>query len=446
MPTYWQMRKHVAIVFLLMLVFAGVGSSAVVNRKLAHSRQLAAVVRQQKQLGPKPTPRWYWHWLHWRVSRRYTTHHLAAQRRLRPKQAPHRIPHWAWRRLQLFLLARSLSDKTNAPAQTGTPSTARPPGGGPSYEQAISYTSTRPSFTPSRTVPVSSASELLAAIANLQPGDLVEATTAFTVSGETIIKNRLSAPAELDLTNVHFVYGGGENLPAVWLANAENLYIFGGDMTTVGTGGTCLLDYGSQHVLWWGFYAHDCGSGGFSAMPVGAAVSGDDFQGEITRVGQNLARDPHPEKGTGIHAALLWDSGTGYPFTDNRFAFYVHDIPTGAGVEVGNPVPAPATGNVLYLRAVNLTDVSTVQTGGNGVEFWGAGQLGMDVKYLEVENAQGRALDANDLYPGSTLSGVTVEYGRASRTNLNANLNEPQNALPWDPRGGVVYQTVDPAR
>jgi hypothetical protein len=443
------MRKQVAIVFLLMLVFAGVGSSAVVNRKLAHSRQLAAALQQEKRLGPKPTPRWYWHWLHWRLTGAGATQRRPAHR-LRPMRAPHRIPHWAWRRLHFFLLARALADKVTGPAQSsGADTTTSTGGGGPSdgenYADAISYTSTRPSFVPSRTVTVGTASELLSAIANLQPGDLVKATAAFTVAGETVIKNRLSAPAELDLSGVSFLYAGGANLPAVWMANAQNLYIFGGDLSTAGTGGTCLLDYGSQHVLWWGFYAHDCGSGGFAAMPVGAAVSGDDFQGEVTKVGQNLARDPHSEKGTGIHAALLWDSGSDYAFMNNRFAFYVHDIPTGAGVEVGNSVVAPASGNVLYLRAVNLTDVSTIQTGGSGIEFWGVGGLGMDVKYLEVENAEGRALDANGLYAGSSLGGVTVEYGRASGTNQNPNLNEPQNRLPWDPRGGVVYQMVQPA-
>ena len=68
-----------------------------------------------------------------------------------------------------------------------------------SYEQAIAYTKTRPAFTPTRTVNVSSAGALKSAIENLRPGDLVRASTAFTVSsGSTdplVIANRLSAPA-----------------------------------------------------------------------------------------------------------------------------------------------------------------------------------------------------------------------------------------------------------
>src|SRR5207245_2586215 len=124
-------------------------------------------------------------------------------------------------------------------------------------------------------------------ISNLQAGDLVRATASFTVNGKTVIRNRLSAPAELDLSGVSFVYSGGQNYPAVWIDNAENLYIFGGDLSTSDAGGVCLSDYGSQHVLWWGFTAHDCGGTGFQAQAIGGPVDHNDFQGTIWKVGQN---------------------------------------------------------------------------------------------------------------------------------------------------------------
>jgi hypothetical protein len=291
---------------------------------------------------------------------------------------------------------------------------------------------------------VSNASQLLAAISNLQPGDLVEATGRFTVTGETIIKNRLSSPAELDLTGVSFVYSGGSELPAVWLNNASNLYIYGGDMSTAGSGGSCLLDYGSQHVLWWGFTAHNCGGTGFAAMPVNAAVDNDDFQGEISQVGQNLAWDPHTEKGSGLHGVLLDDVSNSNAFTNNRFAFSEHDIPTGACVQAGNnTMPTAAGGNVLYLKCVNADFVARNQTGGNGIQLWGdTNNLGLDIRYLEVVNSQGYALWAGGLYSGQSLSGVTVEYGRASNTNQNPRY-AGQN--PWDLRVGVVYKALHPA-
>ena len=241
--------------------------------------------------------------------------------------------------------------------------------GGKTYGKAIAYTRKRPAFTPRRTVKVNSASQLLAAISNLQPGDLVKATASFTVSNSTapalVIKNRLSAPAEIDLTGVKLVYTGTQQVNAVWLNNANNLYIFGGDISTSDTGGVCLRVYGSQHVLWWGFTAHDCGATGFQAQAIGGPVDHDDFQGTIWKVGQHLAWDPHAEAGTGLHAANLWDANQTGAFTNNRFAFYAHDIPVGACVEFGNNQPtSQATGNVLYLKCVNETDVAQKQTGG----------------------------------------------------------------------------------
>jgi hypothetical protein len=334
---------------------------------------------------------------------------------------------------------------TTTTATTTTTGTTTPAPATSTYGGAISYTQSPPAFTPTRTIDVSSAADLRSAIANLQPGDLVKATSGFTVSGETIVGNRLASPAVLDLHGVSFVYSGGQNVPALYLANPENVRIYGGDFTTSSTGGYCINMHGGQHVLFWGFYAHDCGASGILITPVGAPVSNDDFQGQIARAGQNLAWDPCAEKGACFHGANLWDSGSAYAFTDNRFAFYIHDQASGAGVEVGNSVSAPAGGNVLYEKAVNLTFVSIRQTGGNGLQLHGVSGLGLDVKYLEVDNAEGRALDSNGIYDKVLgLLGVTTEYGRSSNTNENAALNEPSNTLPWDWRGGVLYQDVLP--
>ena len=91
-----------------------------------------------------------------------------------------------------------------------------------------------------------SASQLRYAITSLRPGDLVRATADFTVSNSSsdalVIKNRLSAPAVIDLTGhtVKFVYSGGKNYNAVWLDNPENVRIYGGDLSTSDTGGDCL--------------------------------------------------------------------------------------------------------------------------------------------------------------------------------------------------------------
>jgi hypothetical protein len=290
---------------------------------------------------------------------------------------------------------------------------------------------------------VSSASQLQSAISNLQPGDLVKATANFTVGGQTKIANRLAAPAELDLSGVSFVYSGGQNMNAVWINNAQNLYIFGGDLSTADTGGNCLEVYGSQHVLWWGFTIHDCGGDGFQAQAIGGPVDHNDFQGTIWKVGQNLAWDPHTERGTGLHAANLWDATQTGNFTNNRFAFYAHDIPVGACVEFGNNQPASqATGNTLYLKCVNETNRAQRATGGNALQIWGdTNRLGLDVKYLEGKNLQGFGLRANGIYPGQTAQGVTIEYGLARHTNQNPRYADQG---PWDSNGNIVYKQVRP--
>ena len=143
-----------------------------------------------------------------------------------------------------------------------------------SYEQAIAYTKTRPAFTPTRTVNVSSAGALKSAIENLRPGDLVRASTAFTVSsGSTdplVIANRLSAPAVIDLTNVKIVYTGTGQYSDAWIRNTQNVRIYGGDLSMThptSGGGSCIAWTASQHSLWWGFKAHDCGSGGIEILP-----------------------------------------------------------------------------------------------------------------------------------------------------------------------------------
>jgi hypothetical protein len=449
-----HLGKHVALVLTLLLLFAGLASSAAGKKHLPKPKQLTPT-QQERRLGPKPTPHWYWRWVPWRLGEGFAKGHPRGAD-LRPKQAPHRIPHWAWRRLHFFLRVRaSAASKSHRTKQTKAKGTAQTkakgtahaaPTSSSNYERAISYTGTRPSFVPMRTLMVSNAAELQAAISNLQPGDLVRAATKFTVNGETVIKNRLSSPAELDLSGVRFVYSGGQNNPAVYLNNARNLYIFGGDMSTADTGGQGILDAGSQHVLWWGFTIHDTGSTGFAARAIGGPVDNDDFQGTIWKIGQHLGWDTHcvNECGTGLHGANLWDGATAGNFTNNRFAFYAHDIPTGACVEFGNDDPtSQATGNVLYLKCMNATDVARKQTGGNALQIWGhTDRLGLDVKYVEGENLQGFCLQANGISSGQTAKGVTVEYGRASHTNLNPRY-AGQN--PWDRSAGVVYKALQPA-
>lgn len=319
----------------------------------------------------------------------------------------------------------------------------------PTYASEIAYTRSRPAFSPTRIVNVANATAFRSAVSNLRAGDLVRATAPFTVSGETIVSKRLSSPAVVDLsgTTVTFANSTNTNAPALYLNDPSNLRIYGGVFTTADTGGYCILAHGAQHVLMWGFVAHDCGNSGVYLTTIQAAFTDNDFQGEVYKAGEHTAYDPHAEKGTGLHGVLLWDAGRStYDYARNRFAFYVHDQPSGAAISYGTATAAPSMGdNTIILKAVNITKAALSQVAGNALQFWGCGRYGVDVKYEEATNTAGRALDANG-ESGTMLSGVTVEYGRASNTNQNRRMNEPISpSAVWDKRGAPAYRDVQPA-
>lgn len=338
----------------------------------------------------------------------------------------------------------------------------------PTYASETAYTQTRPAFTVKRTVSVSTASGLKSAIANLQPGDYVKASAPFTVSSSTsdglIIANRLSAPAVIDLTGVKIVYTGTAALSTVWVRNVLNVRIYGGDLSmsqpTVG-GGACIAWTASQHSTWWGFDAHDCGSGGmtiFTASP-GSSYAGpveyDDIEGTIHHFSLNHGLfDPHTEKCTGLHGANLAD-GNHYAFDYNRIALNVYDSAcTGGGIEFGsayNPSTSPAgpipTQNTIILQCDSLTFISTIQTGGNCYQTWGYGETYTDIRYLHATNLAGHPYRAGGMYSSATtanaLSTDKVEYGRAANVRLNPRYASDPD---WDPKAGTAFQDVLPLR
>src|SRR5436190_10735969 len=106
------MRRQLAAAILVMVLCAGLGSSALLTRALAQSTKLTAI-QQEKRLGPKPTPRWYWRWQSWRLGEGYAKGHRL-QRDFRPQQASRPVPRWAWRRFHFFLLVRLERTLANA--------------------------------------------------------------------------------------------------------------------------------------------------------------------------------------------------------------------------------------------------------------------------------------------------------------------------------------------
>jgi len=256
------------------------------------------------------------------------------------------------------------------------------------YEQATAYTKNR-SFAATRVIEVSSARGLAAALFHLRPGDLIKASSPFTISGGFGINHiRPSSPAEIDLTGISFT-GGSDADAAVQLTNDANLRIYGGDVTNPKDYG--ILVYSTDHVRWWGFTIHNTGGSGLAMFPVDGDIRADDFAGTIRDWGSNLAIDGHEEKGTGLHGAILADANGPYVFDDNRLALDESDGPTGSGVEIGDSDGSQIAGNTLYLRVRHLTMRPTEQVAGNGLQVWGASRVGLTVPYLEASDLQGRA-------------------------------------------------------
>ena len=316
-----------------------------------------------------------------------------------------------------------------------------------SYSEATRYTHNRPSFTPNRTVQVTSQADLASAVEHLRAGDLIQATTAFSVIGEFAIAKKLPPPgAVIDLgagnDAVRFTYGGTGNFPSVWIHDTTNLKIYGGNITNP-TGGSGIEIHGrTSSVLWWGFVIHDTAGGGLAVAPTGGPIQGVDLQGEVTRWGLKISLDPHGEKGTGLQAVNLSDVAGGV-FIDNRVAIHAWNGPSSA-MQIGNPhATGRITGNTLILAAEQLTFDSTEQVAGNGLQLWGDVPIGANVPYLSTRNTRGRAVDANGVYEGISMAGVKIAYGRATNCCSNPDLHRTEHTISpteaWDPRHSVTY-------
>lgn len=295
----------------------------------------------------------------------------------------------------------------------------------------------RPAFHPRRRIVVSSARAFWRAWSRLRPGTEIDVHHV-VFSGEAVFSKRLSGWAEVHFDRGTVFTGTSGDYPAVWIDGSQNVRFYGGTVTNP-HGSAGILIYDSAYVTWWNFRIHDVGGSGLTVQGIHTANTNLDLKGDISHWGENLALDPHSEKGTGLHGALLADAY--YGVKDSRFALDLHDGSTGSGVEAGGSTSTDGFwDNTLYLRCRNLTMAATTQVGGNCAQVWGYNVIGNDFAYLVARNIQGRPYDASGLYGGQSLSTNRVVYGRASSTNLNRRVGPTR----WDPHGGTVFENVSP--
>jgi hypothetical protein len=303
------------------------------------------------------------------------------------------------------------------------------------------------SFTPTRTLDVYTAYDFWSAWNNIAPGDEIN-VHGVTFSGEASLGGKqLTDWAEVNFDSATTFSGvSSGNYPAVWLHGDKHIRFEGGTVTNR-YGGVGIEIADSSYVTWWDFVIHDTGATGLFVLGLTSPDEYLDIKGEIYHWGLNLALDPHDETGTGLQGAMLADAS--YGVKSSRFAIYAHDSAAGSGVSIGGSSPTDGFwGNAVYAWCQNLSMQASSQVAGNCVQVWGSNVIGNAYKYIEAENLQGRPYDANGMGAGQSLATNAVEYGSASRTNLNPYLARTEPSIPadmrWDSRYSTLFESASP--
>ena len=103
-------------------------------------------------------------------------------------------------------------------------------------------------------------------------------------------------------------YTGSSALPSVWIHDASNIWLYGGDVhgpAAGQSGGGGIAVYHASNIRWWGFHVHNVAHDGLDLFPVGGAIDSCDFQGEIDHWGgyETIARDLADAGGRVVYAS-----------------------------------------------------------------------------------------------------------------------------------------------
>ncbi|HXH95963.1 MAG TPA: hypothetical protein VNH40_02025 [Gaiellaceae bacterium] len=206
---------------------------------------------------------------------------------------------------------------------------------------------------------------------------------------------------------------------AVFVRGSGGWRIWGGTITNLVGGGLRFYSLPGPFT-WTGFVVGQTADSGVAVYPVGGDITHLTLVGRSGSSSQNLAFDPHQEKGTGLHAWNIADANGGY-VSDSTFATSSVDQATGAAVEVrtdriGSNVVLYASARHLgfALRGTSWTGDAQSQVAGNVVQLWDeGGKAGsLDIRYAEGNDIQGRILDTHGC--SGDLSSVRLDYGRAA--------------------------------
>ena len=262
-----------------------------------------------------------------------------------------------------------------------------------------------------------------------------------------MIKNRLAAPAELDLSGVSFVYSGGQNVQAVLHQQRPQplhlrrrpLHRRHGRHLPDRPRVTARSLVGLQRST-----TAAAAASRPSRRPAAPSTT-TTSKARSAMSARTLAWDPHSEKGTGVHGAILWDATTSYALHEQPLRLLRPRHPDRRLRRAGQR-PTRLTGDRQRpLREVRQRDrggardrpAATACSSGETPTSSASTSSTSKSTTPKAGHSTRRGLT-----PGQQLAGVTVEYGRAMNTNLNPRF---AGQSPWDSYGGVVYKRVRPS-
>lgn len=222
-------------------------------------------------------------------------------------------------------------------------------------------------------------------------------------------------------TNVKFLRASLNTDPSVDIVGAQNMTIYGGNITNDRGAGMVNRPYITSNrqlktFKWWDFYVHDTAGGGIGCHQENSLdIDGLDLRGEVTNWSTNLAYDPHNYKGSGLHGAYLGETKTNGYVRNSTFVLHIHDGPYGGGCQLG-PGLVSTEVQVQAERLMYNPPVGADGTGGNAVQIFGDNQANLVVSYVECDTVR-RGVEVSGL--GTPALPIQVTHGRVTNYRLS---------------------------
>lgn len=260
-------------------------------------------------------------------------------------------------------------------------------------------------------VTVTNLSQWNAARAAIAPGQLIDVVNPITIP-TLDIRTKFASTVAIRFSAVVTIQNTCH-------LEASNLLIYGGvvDGPTFVSGsysGSGVEMTNCTNVRWWGGTIKNCAAHGYFAHANGGPNHLLDVSFDISKCGLDLSRDPHAEKGTGLHPCYIGSGDISNAGTDGQFVIVGHDCDTGSN-QLGNNIHD----SEFWIDARRYNKVAISQVAGNAMQWWSKAGIpnlvNIHVHFCYGEDLQGRMSDVNGL-PTGEATNVVVEFARHGGT------------------------------